>query len=85
MKKESDIHETLYLFLSGYGILEALVSDGAKAYTSGLFKNKAMGAGVCLKLTYPYSPWHYRSEGEIKEVTRLAGRWIFRTRSQHCR
>jgi hypothetical protein len=46
MKKESDFHETLDLFLLHYEIPEALVSDGAKAYTSGLFKKKASEAGV---------------------------------------
>jgi hypothetical protein len=40
MKKESDVHETLDLFLSRYGLPEALVSDGARAYLGGKFRNK---------------------------------------------
>ena len=41
MSKESDVHYTLDLFLSRYGIPEALVSDGARAYQGGKFKMKA--------------------------------------------
>jgi hypothetical protein len=89
MKKESDVHETLDLFLSRYGIPEALVSDGAKAYTGGLFKKKAREAWIFYKLTDPYSPWQNRAEGEISEVKRLADRWMVQTRSlrrlwDHC-
>jgi hypothetical protein len=83
MKKESDVHETLDLFLSHYGIPEALVSDGAKAYTGGLFKKEAREAGIFCKLTDPYSPWKNRAKGAIREVKRLAGRWMVRTRSPH--
>jgi hypothetical protein len=44
MKKESDVHETLDLFLSRYGVPEALISDGAKAYRRGVSKeSKARG------------------------------------------
>ena len=89
IKKESDVHETLNLFLSRYGIPEALISDGAKAYTGGAFKKVARQAGCHLKLTDPYSPWQNRAESEIREVKRLAGRWMVKTRSprrfwDHC-
>jgi hypothetical protein len=33
--KESEVHETLDLFLGGYGIPKALISDGTKSYTGG--------------------------------------------------
>jgi hypothetical protein len=49
-EKEPNVYETLDLFLSRYGIPEALVSDGAKAYTSGLFKKKTKGAGILATL-----------------------------------
>ena len=89
MVKESDVHETLDLFLSRYGIPEALVSDGAKAYQGGKFKQRAREAGCYCKVTDPYSPWQNRAETEIREVKRLAGRWMVRTRSprrlwDHC-
>ena len=40
-------------------------------------------------MTDPYSPWQNRAEGEIREVKRLAGRWMVKTRSprrlwDHC-
>jgi transposase InsO family protein len=57
IKKESDVHETLDIFLSRYGIPEALISDGARAYTGGRFRQKARDAGCFCKLTDPYSPW----------------------------
>ena len=81
LKKESDVHESLDLFLSRYGIPEALISDGANAYTGGNFKAKAKEAGIFCKLTDPYSPWQNRAEGEIREVKRLAGRWMVRSGS----
>lgn len=81
MKKESDVHESLDLFLSRYGIPESLISDGAKAYTGGQFKSKAKEAGVFCKLTDPYSPWQNRAESEIREVKRLSARWMVRTAS----
>ena len=89
MSKESDVHETLDLFLSRYGIPEALVSDGAKSYLGGKFRKKAREAGCYCKVTDPYSPWQNRAEGEIREVKRLAGRWMVRKRSpkrlwDHC-
>ena len=81
------MHETLNLFLSRYGIPEALISDGAKAYTGGAFKKVARQCH--LKLTDLYSPWQNRAESEIREVKRLAGRWMVKTRSprrlwDHC-
>ena len=89
MTKESDVHETLDLFLSRYGIPEALVSDGAQAYLGGQFKKKAKEAGCFCKVTDPYSPWQNHAEGEIREVKRLAGRWMLKARSprrlwDHC-
>jgi hypothetical protein len=81
MKKESDVHETLDMFFHRYGVPEALISDGAKAYTGGRFKEKAKEAGCYCKLTDPYSPWQNRAEGEIREVKRLAGRWMVSTKS----
>ena len=81
LKKESDVHESLDLFLTRYGIPEALISDGANAYTGGQFKAKAKEAGIFNKLTDPYSPWQNRAEGEIREVKRLAGRWMVRSGS----
>jgi len=89
LKKESDVHESLDLFLTRYGIPETLVSDGAKAYTGGQFMKKAREAGISCKLTDPYNPWQNRAETEIREVKRLAGRWMVRTASprrlwDHC-
>jgi hypothetical protein len=81
MKKESDVHETLDLFLNRYGLPEALVSDGAQALTQGEFKRKAREAGCFCKVTDPYSPWQNRAEGEIREVKRLAGRWMIKAKS----
>ena len=81
MKKESDVHETLDLFLNRYGIPEALISDGAKSYIGGDFKKKARQAGVFCKLTDPYSPWQNRAESEIREVKRLATRWQIKSKS----
>jgi hypothetical protein len=88
LAKESDVTESLDTFFTNYGIPEALVSDGAKAYT-GEFKKKAKEAGCRCKVTDPYSPWQNRAEGEIREVKRLAGRWMVRTKSprrlwNHC-
>jgi hypothetical protein len=37
--------------------------------------------GCYCKLTDPYSPWQNRAEQEIREVKRLAGRWMVRTKS----
>jgi transposase InsO family protein len=81
LEKESNVHESLDLFLSRYGIPEALVSDNARAYLGGNFKKKAKEAGIFCKLTDPYSPWQNRAEGEIREIKRLAGRWMVRTKS----
>jgi transposase InsO family protein len=64
----------LDLFLGRYGVPEALISDGAKAYTGGEFRKKAKQAGIICKLTDPYSPLQNRSESEIREVKRLATR-----------
>jgi hypothetical protein len=46
LQKESDVHETLDLFLGRYGIPEALVSHNAKAYIHGDSNKKAKEAGV---------------------------------------
>jgi Reverse transcriptase (RNA-dependent DNA polymerase) len=81
MKTESDVHESLDIFLSRYGIPEALISDGAKAYTGGEFRKKARQAGIYCKLTDPYSPWQNRAESEIRELKRLSTRWMLRTGS----
>ena len=67
----------------------SIVSDGAKAYQGGKFKQRAREAGCYCKVTDPYSPWQNRAETEIREVKRLAGRWMVRTRSprrlwDHC-
>jgi hypothetical protein len=79
----------LTLLLSRYGIPEALVSDGVKAYTGRVFKRKAREAAICCKLINPFSPWQKRAEGEITEVKLLEGLWMVRTRSpcplwDHC-
>ena len=81
MKTESEVHETLDLFLGRYGVPEALISDGAKAYTGGEFKKKAKQAGIFCKLTDPYSPWQNCAESEIREVKRLVTRWQVRSKS----
>ena len=81
MKKESDVHESLDLFLSRYGVPELLISDGAKAYVGGEFKKKAKQAGIFCKLTDPYSPWQNSAESEIREIKRLVARWHVRSRS----
>jgi transposase InsO family protein len=62
MKPVSEVHETLDLFLGRYGVPEALVSDGARAYTGGKFKKKAKQAGIFCKLADPYSPWQNAAE-----------------------
>jgi transposase len=69
------------LFLSRYGIPEVLVSDNHNAYLGGNIKKKAKKAGVFFKLTDPYSPWQNSAEGEIREIKRLAGRWMVQTKS----
>jgi hypothetical protein len=76
MKKESDDHDILDLFLLRYGIPEALVSDGAKAV---LFKKKAKEVGIFCKIMDPYILWQNRAEGEIREGKKLAGRWMVQT------
>jgi hypothetical protein len=81
IKRKSDVHETLDIFLSRYGIPEALISDGAKAYTGGQCCQKERDAGCFCKLTDPYSPWQNRAEGEIREVKRLAGGWMIKSQS----
>jgi transposase InsO family protein len=65
-KTVSDVHETLDHFLGRYGIPEALISDGAMAYTGGDFKKKAKQAGIFCKLTDPHSPWQNAAELEIR-------------------
>jgi transposase InsO family protein len=57
MTKESEVHETLAIFLGRYDIPEALISDGAMSYTGGEYRKKARQAGIFCKLTDPYSPW----------------------------
>ena len=81
MKTESEVHETLDLFLGRYGVPETLISDGAKAYIGGEFKKKAKQAGIFCKLTDPYSPWQNCAESEIREVKRLVTRWQVRSKS----
>jgi transposase InsO family protein len=81
MQKESEVHETLDLFLSRYGIPESLISDGAKSYTGGQYRKKAKQAGIFCKLTDPYSPWQNRAESEIREVKRLASKWTVKSQS----
>jgi hypothetical protein len=56
MTKESEVHETLDLFLSRYAVPEALISDGAKAYTSGKFRQKAKEAGCFLQIDGSIQP-----------------------------
>jgi hypothetical protein len=68
IQKISDVHETLNLFFNRYGVPQALISDGARAYTYGEFNKVAKQAGCYCKLTDPYSPWQNRAEGEIREV-----------------
>jgi hypothetical protein len=53
MTNQSEVHETLDLFLGRYGIPEALISDCAKYYTGGEFRNKAKQAGIFCKVTAP--------------------------------
>jgi Reverse transcriptase (RNA-dependent DNA polymerase) len=81
MQKEADVHETLDIFLSRYGVPDSFISDGARAFEFGKFRKKARDAGCYCKLTDPYSPWQNRAESEIWEVKRLAGRWMLRARS----
>jgi hypothetical protein len=81
MTKESEVHETLDLFLCRYGIPEALISDGAKSYTGGEYRKKAKQAGIFCKLTDPYSPWQNRAESEIREAKRLASKWTVKSQS----
>lgn len=78
--KIAEVHETLDLFLSRYGIPEALVSDNHNVYIGGIFKKKAKEAGVFCKVTDPYSQWQNRAEGEIREIKRLAGQWMVQTK-----
>jgi hypothetical protein len=42
MKTESDVQETLDIFLPRYGGPDVLVSDGARAFIFGLFWKKAI-------------------------------------------
>jgi hypothetical protein len=46
MTNESEVHETLDLFLGRYDIPEALISDGVKSYTGGAYRKKAKQAGI---------------------------------------
>jgi hypothetical protein len=57
VQKESEVNETLDLFLSRYGVPESLISDGAKAHTGDEYCKKAKQAGIFCKVTDPYSPW----------------------------
>jgi hypothetical protein len=68
------------IFLSRYGIPEAIESDGARAYLGGKFRHKACEAGCFCKLTDPYSPWQNRAEGEIREVKTRSPRRLW----DHC-
>jgi hypothetical protein len=79
--KESEVHETLDLFLGIYRIPEALISDGAKSYTGGEYRKKAKQAGIFCKLTDSYSPWQNCAESEIREVKRLASKWTVKSQS----
>jgi transposase InsO family protein len=74
LKMESDVHESLDLFVGRYGIPEALVSDNAKAYIGVEFRKKAKQAGIFCKLTDPYSNLQNRAEGEIREINCLSER-----------
>jgi hypothetical protein len=81
MTKESEVHETLALFLGRYGIPEVLISDSAKSYTVGEFRKKAKQVGIFCKLTDPYSPWQNRAKSEIREVKQLASKWTVKSQS----
>jgi hypothetical protein len=39
--KETEVHETIDLFLGRYGIPEAFISDRAKSYTSEEYRKEA--------------------------------------------
>ena len=64
-----------------YGVPTKLISDNAKELTQGEFARKARDAKCPIDLTDPYSPWQNRAEAEIREIKRLAGRWMVKTQS----
>ena len=73
MKKKSDAHEGLSLMAQRDGVPPAIVMDGSKEQTMGMFRKKARQMDCHIKQTEPYLPWQNVAEGAIREVQRAAG------------
>lgn len=56
MRKESDVHETLKLFLSRFGIQESLISDGARALIAGKIEAGSQRSGMPSEDDRPAQP-----------------------------
>jgi Reverse transcriptase (RNA-dependent DNA polymerase) len=81
IKSKGEAWRTLDDMFHQYGVPTKLISDGARELTLGEFAKTAQKAGCPMDITNPYSPWQNSAESEIREVKRLAGRWMVKARS----
>ena len=72
---------TLMHFIQGVGIPSSLHSDNHGNFSGGPFAKEVQKYGIQHTFIEPYSPWQNPAEGGIREVKRLAYRWMRLTSS----
>ena len=68
MKTKAEAGEKLNLFVQTHGIMETLVTDGAKEEFYGTWNEVRKKYLIYQRQTEPYSPWQNKAESEIREL-----------------
>ena len=84
MTSRSKAHETLSLLFVRDGVLPACICDNAKEIIQEKFHEKLNEAACHLKQLEPYTPWSNAAEREIKELKKVTGCKLLRSRAQKC-
>jgi hypothetical protein len=76
MRAKGEVGKTLDEFFHRFGVPQRLISDNAREQIYGEAAKVAREARCPIDTIDRYSPWQNRAEGEIRELKRLAGRWM---------
>jgi hypothetical protein len=78
MRKKSEAHETLSIFLKKEGVPLNFIMDNSKEQVLGNFAKKVREAGSHIKRIEPYTPWTNSAESEVREAKRGSSRAMVR-------
>jgi len=67
---------TLVNFIQANGIPSALHSDNHGKFKDGLFKDEVRKYSIKHTFTEPMSPWQNPAESGIREISKLAKKWM---------